>query len=227
MAREKIYSSADRALYDVFEGAVVLIGGFARCGTPEGLLRALYRKGVGGLTCVCQGAWTGPGDTFDVAHLVAAGQVRKLVSPLPVYPEAGGPVEERWKLGQLEVKVIPQGVLAERLRAAGAGLGGVFLPATMGPRFQEGKERRRLEGQECLLELPLRADFALLRAHAADTLGNLVYRGTQRNWNPVMAMAARVSIAEVDRICEPGGLDPEAVVTPGIFVHRVVQASEP
>jgi 3-oxoadipate CoA-transferase alpha subunit len=227
LAREKVYSSPDNALYDVFEGAVVLIGGFAGCGTPENLLRALYRKGVGGLTCVCQGAWTGAGDTFDVARLVAAGQVRKLVSPLPVYPEAGGPVEERWKSGQLEVEVVPQGVLAERLRAAGAGLGGVFLPTRVGTRFQEGKERRHFGAQECLLELPLRADFALLRAHAADTRGNLVYRGTQRNWNPVMAMAAKVSIAEVDRICEPGGLDPEAVVTPGIFVHRVVQTGGP
>ena len=223
MAPKKVYSSADSALHDVFEGAVVLIGGFAGCGTPEGLLRALYRKGVRGLTCICQGAWTGPDATFDVAHLVAAGQVRKLVSPLPVYPGAGGPVDEAWKSGQLEVEVVPQGVLAERLRAAGAGLGGVFLPVTMGPRFQERKERRSLGGQECLLELPLRADFALLRAHAADILGNLVYRGTQRNWNPVMAMAARVSIAEVDQICELGDLDPESVATPGIFVHRVVQ----
>jgi 3-oxoadipate CoA-transferase alpha subunit len=222
LAREKVYSSSDNALYDVFEGAVVLIAGFAGCGTPENLLRALYRKGVGGLTCICQDAWTGPGDTFDVARLVAAGQVRKLVSPLPVHPKVGGPVEKRWKSGQLEVEIVPQGVLAERLRAAGAGLGGVFLHARIGTRLQEGKERRRFGAQECVLELPLRADFALLRAHAADTRGNLVYQGTQRNWNPVMAMAARVSIAEVDRICEPGGLDPEAVVTPGIFVHRMV-----
>jgi 3-oxoadipate CoA-transferase alpha subunit len=116
--------------------------------------------------------------------------------------------------------------LAERLRAGGAGLGGIFLPTGVGTRFGEGKESRMFGSQECIFESPLRADFALLRGHAADTLGNLVYRGNSRNWGPVMAMAAEVTVAEVDQVCEPGGLDPEAVITPGIFVNRIVQAVE-
>ena len=123
----------------------------------------------------------------------------------------------------MEIEVVPQGVLAERLRAGGAGLGGVFLPTGVGTRFQEGKEVRPFEGADHVFEPALRADFALLRSHTADTLGNLVYRDTQRNWNPVMAMAATISIAEVDQICERGDLDPELVITPGIFVNRIVQ----
>ena len=226
MPREKVYSSPETALADVFEGAVVLVGGFAGCGLPQSLLRALHDKGVGGLTCVFfPGFWPDSNAIFDVTQLVANGQVRKLVSSLPFPPGKGGPVEEQWRAGALEIEVVPQGTLAERLRAAGAGLGGVFLPTGAGTRFQEGKERRRFGEQECLLEMPLKADFALVRAAVADTLGNLVYRGTGRNWGPVMAMAASVSIAEVDQIYEPGGLDPEAVITPGIFVNRIVQAT--
>lgn len=223
MPLSKVFSSPEAALADIFDGVVVLVGGFAGQGTPETLLRALHDRRIRGLTCICQGVWATQPGAFGVAQLVANGQVRKLISPLPVYPGVGGPVEERWKSGELEIEVVPQGTLAERLRAGGAGLGGVFLPTGVGSRFQEGKERRRLGEQDCILETALRADFALLRADAADTLGNLVYRGTQRNWNPVMAMAASVSIAEVDRVYEPGGLNPEAVITPGIFVHRVVQ----
>jgi 3-oxoadipate CoA-transferase alpha subunit len=226
LAREKVYSSPETVLADVFEGAVVLVGGFAECGLPQSLLRALHDKRVGGLTCVFSpGFWPDSNAIFDVTQLVANGQVRKLVSSLPFPPGKGGPVEEQWRAGELEIEVVPQGTLAERLRAAGAGLGGVFLPTGAGTRFQEGKERRRFGEQECLLEMPLKADFALVRAAVADTLGNLVYRGTGRNWGPVMAMAASVSIAEVDQICEPGGLDPEAVITPGIFVNRIVQAT--
>jgi 3-oxoadipate CoA-transferase alpha subunit len=227
VALEKVFSSADTAVADVFEGAVVLVGGFDTAGIPEELLRALCNKGTGGLTCICQGASLSQTGTFGITELVANGQVRRLISPLPVYPEAGDPVEERWRSGELEIDVVPQGTLAERLRAGGAGLGGVFLPTGVGTRFQQGKEYRRFAEQECILETALRADFALLRADAADTLGNLVYQGTQRNWNPVMAMAAAVTIVEVDRVCEPGGIDPEAVITPGIFVHRIVQRGRP
>jgi 3-oxoacid CoA-transferase A subunit len=225
LAREKVYSSPETALADVFEGAVVLIGGFAGCGLPRSLLRALHDKGVRGLTCVVSpGLGPDSSASFDVAQLVADGQVRKLVSALPFLPGKGGPIEERWRAGQLEIEVVPQGTLAERLRAGGAGLGGVFLPTGAGTRFQEGKERRQFAEREHLLEMPLKADFALFRAEVADTLGNLVYRGAGRNWGPAMAMAASISIAEVDRICEPGGLNPEAVITPGIFVNRIVQA---
>ena len=222
-SRGKVYPSPEAALGDVTDGASLLIAGFAGHGWPERLLRALRDKGVGNLTCICQGAWPHQPEMVDVADLVAGGQVRKLISPLAFYPGSGGVVEERWKSGDLEIEVVPQGVLGERLRAGGSGLGGVFLPNGLGTRFQEGKEVRRFGNQEHVFESALRADFALLRAESADTVGNLVYRGSQRNWNPVMAMAARIRIVEVDQVHEPGGLDPEVVITPGIFVDRIVQ----
>lgn len=220
----KVFPSAESAVADVTGGATLLIAGFAGYGWPEGLLRAVRAKGIRDLTCICQGAWPHHPDMLDVAELVAAGQVRKLIAPLGFVPGSGGVVEERWKSGDLEIEAVPQGVLAERLRAGGAGLGGVFLANSAGTRFQKGREVRSFEGRDYVLERPLRADFALLRAHAADTVGNLVYRGAQRNWNPVMAMAAANSIAEVDQIYEPGGIDPETVITPGIFIDRVVRA---
>jgi 3-oxoadipate CoA-transferase alpha subunit len=177
------------------------------------------------LTCVfCPGAWPDSVGLTGIEELVANGQLRKVVSPFPFPPGDGGVLKEQWRAGQLELEIIPQGTLAERLRAAGAGLGGIFLPAGVGTRFGEGKESRKFGDQECIFEAPLRADFALLRGHAADTLGNLVYRGNGRNWGPVMAMAAEVTIAEVDRVYQPGGLDPEMVITPGIFINRIVQA---
>ena len=159
--------------------------------------------------------------------LLAGGQVSRLVSPLPFRPrdgslQDGNVVEARWKSGSLEIEVIPQGVLAERLRAGGAGLGGVFISTGAGTRFGTGKELRQFDGKDHVFEPALHADFALLRGNAADNLGNLVYSGAQRNWNPVMAMAGAISIAEVDEVFEPGGLDPELVITPGIFVHRIV-----
>ncbi len=219
----KVYSSPEAALDGMTAGASILIAGFAGCGWPEALLRAIRDKGIGGLTCICQGAWPHQPEMADVAELVATGQVKKLIAPLGFVPGFGGPVEERWNSGDLEIENVPQGVLAERLRAGGAGLGGVFLPTGVGTRFARGKEVRTFEGRDHVLESPLRADFALLRAFAADTVGNLVYRGSQRNWNPVMAMAGAICIAEVDQIHEPGGIDPETVITPGIFIDRVVR----
>ena len=221
--RTKVYPSAQAALQDVGEGAVILVGGFAGWGLPESLLRGLQTRGVGGLTIIGQGSWPRHPESFGLAQLVAGGQIDTLISPDPFYPGNGGPVEELWRSGRLEIQVVPQGVLAERLRAGGAGLGGVFLPDGVGTRYQENKEVRSFGGREHLFEPAIRAGFALLRADAADTLGNLVYRGTQRNWNPVMAMAGEITIAEVDQVCEPGGLNPEVVITPGIFVNRVVQ----
>ena len=142
---------------------------------------------------------------------------------MPFPPSSGGQIEESWRQGKIQIEILPQGVLAERLRAGGAGLGGVFLSTALGTRFQEGKEGREIDGKSYLLETPLKADFALLKASAADTYGSLVYQGSGRNWGPVMAMAARIGVAEVGHIYEPGGLDPEAVVTPGIFVNRLVE----
>ena len=147
-----------------------------------------------------------------------------MVSPMPFHPESGGVVKELWEAGELELEVVPQGILVERMRAGGAGIGGVFLPTGAGTRFADGKEQRIFNGKEHVLELALKADFALLRAKRADTLGNLVYEGTGRNWNPTMAMAAKVTVAEVDQVVDPGGIDPELVITQAIFIDRLVLA---
>ena len=218
----KVYNDARSALTGLSDGASLLIAGFAGHGEPEGLLEAVIASGVRGLTVISQGA--GPPDPgrADLNRLVDAGAVRKLISPLPFHPRLGGPVREKWEEGEIELEVQPAGVLTERIRAGGAGIGGLFLPAGAGTRFAEGCEVRHLNGREHVFQPALKADFALLRAAAADTLGNLVYAGTQRNWNPVMAMAAGVSIVEVDEVREPGGLDPELVITPAIFVQRIV-----
>lgn len=226
MATSKVYSSPEAAVADVFDGAAILVGGFGGCGIPHALIRALLRTGVGNLICIFSASsrLDNPGKPLDVVDLVAAGQVQKVISPLPFHPGAGGAVEERWRAGQLEIEVLPQGVLAERLRAGGAGLGGVFLPTGLGTRFADGKEVRTVGEQECVLESPIRADFALIRADSADILGNATYRGSHRNWGPVMAMSASTTVVEVDTLCEPGEIDPELVITPGIFVNRVVQS---
>jgi 3-oxoadipate CoA-transferase alpha subunit len=197
-------------------------------------------NGSNNLTVICQGEWRGEpadgGDGAGIRSLVANGQVSKLISPLPFHSFDTGnepssepssepyrAVEARWKSGQLEIEVIPQGVLAERLRSGGSGIGGVFLPTGTGTRFGAAKEVREFGGRDHLFEPALKADFALLRAVASDTLGNLVYDGTQRGWNTVMAMAARVSVVEVDDVYDAGELDGELVVTPGIFVNRIVR----
>lgn len=231
--RTKVFPSPEAALEGLAEGSVVLIGGFEGLGVPEALLRALLAKGTGDLTCICQGAWSsGPqSHGVDLDRLAASGQISKLIAPLPFLPgdltgELSGGVEARWKSGSLEIESVPQGVLAERLRAGGSGLGGVFLPIGAGGRSQDGangREIREFDGQDHVFYPALHADFALLRAAAADPVGNLVYRGAQRNWNPVMAMAATITVAEVDELLELGGLDPELVISPGIFINRVVQ----
>ena len=225
-AKGKLFPSAQAALADIADGASVLVAGFAGSGVPENLLRGLADTGVSGLTLICQGAWLPISGGFGVSDLVATGQVEKMVSPMPFHPEAGGPVKELWKSGKLELEVVPQGVLAERLRAGGAGIGGVFLPTGAGTRFSEGKELRPFGGKEHVLEFALKADFALLRAKSADTLGNMVYETTARNWNPTLAMAAAVTVAAVDQVVERGGIDPELVITQAIFIDRLVLAAE-
>lgn len=220
----KVYPSAPAALEGIANGASVLVAGFAGCGIPEKLVCGLAGTGARELTIICQGAWPQEESGYGVADLVADGQVKKMISPLPFHPEAGGPVKKMWETGHLELEIVPQGILAERLRAGGAGIGGVFLPTVTGTRFAEGKEVRRFDGRDHVFEKALKADFALLRAQAADTLGNLVYQGTTRNWNPTMAMAAAVTVAEVDQVYEPGGIDPELVITPAIFIDRIVLA---
>ena len=223
MAREKVFGSCEAAVADVFDGATVLIGGALGCEGPGGLIKALAQQPVSGLTCVFSPGAAPESDGFSpLGPLIANGQVVKLVTAFPCFP-SGGIVGERWRSGGLEIEAVPQGTLAERLRAAGAGLGGVFIPTGVGTHFGEGRETRVLNGRECIFQAPLRADFALFRAHRADTLGNVVYQGAGRNLGPTMAMAARVSIAEVDEVCQPGGIDPETVISSGIFVNRVVE----
>ena len=218
----KIISSADEAVADVSDGAVIMVAGYAVPGTPQNLVKALLIKGVGGLTCI-SGPWYGRDpDLYDAARLVANGQVKKVITSAPIHPDAPSPAIPRWQGGQLEVEAVPQGTLAERIRAGGAGLGGVFLSTGMGTPFEVGKERKLINGEEYILEMPLNADYALLRAHKADTLGNLVYRRSQSNWNPIMAMAAGVTIVEVDEVVQPGELDPELIITPSIYVDRIV-----
>ncbi len=215
----KIYDTPHLALSGLHDGASVLIGGFAGHGGPEALIQAAIHSGVSGLTVISHGAGS---PLASLNKLVAAGAVKKLVSPLPFDPRHGGPVKGMWESGELELEVQPTGVLTERIRAGGAGIGGLFLPTGAGTRFAEGREIRSINGRDHVYQTAIRADFALLRATSADTLGNLVYTGTQRNWNPIMAMAARTTIAEVDRVVDRGGLDPEVVITPAIFVQRLV-----
>ena len=227
MPPNRVLLSSDEAVADIPDGAVIMVGGFGTPGTPQDLVKALLRKGVTGLTCI-SGPWYGRDpDLYAVARLVASGLVKRVIMAPPIYAYAEqDAAPQPWRDGRLEVEIVPQGTLAERIRAGGAGLGGLLLPAARGTALHaRGTERRVVDGAECTVETPLKADFALLRAHRADTLGNLVYRHSQRNWNPIMAMAADVTIAEVDEIVQPGELDPELVVTPGIYVERTVKAA--
>ena len=219
---DKRYESAQAALTELGDGASVLVGGFAGHGLPETLLRAVVESSIGRLTIICQGLGAPVPARFGLNNLVDAGLVRKIISPLPFDPRVGGPVRDRWEAGDLELEVQPAGVLTERIRAGGAGIGGIFTPVGGGTRFAKDLEVREINGRNHVFQPSLKADFALLRATVADTLGNLVYTGTQRNWNPIMAMAARVAVAEIDEIVDSGQLDPERVITPAIFVQRLV-----
>ncbi len=221
MAPSKLYDSAQAAVADIPDGATVLLGGVAGDNAPVGLLSALADRNVRDLTCVCDSTYYGA-EAFH--RLVAAGCVSRIVSPAPFGPGKDDIVQDLWRSGDLTVEVVPWGTLAERMRSAGAGIGGLFLPVGIGTRFAEGKETRIVNGVECVYEPPLRGDFALIRASRTDGVGNLVYAGAQRGWNSAIVSAARVAIAEVDQVVETGGIDPERVVTPGIFVNRIVRA---
>ena len=222
MTFSKLYDNPAAAVADIRDGATLLIGGATPSSEPTALLAALLATGVRDLTCVCDLAdWDGSEGILQLAH---AERIARIISPYPFVGDGDGVIQQQWEAGALAVEVIPQGTLAERLRAAGAGIGGVFVAAGLGTRFADGKETRAVNGVDCVLESPLRADFALIRAAHADSLGNLAYQGAQRGWNAVMAPAARITIAEVDTVGEPGTIDPELVITPGIYVNRVVQA---
>ena len=213
----KVLRSAEEAVALIPDGATVMCGGFGLCGLPENLIKALYDRGTRDLTIISNN----PGvDDFGVGMLVRKKQVKKIYAS---YVGENKEFERQAIAGEIEYTLVPQGTLAERIRAAGAGIGGFFTPTGYGTIVAEGKETRVIDGRDYVLELPLHADFALIKAYKADTKGNLIYRKTARNFNPVMATAAKVTLAEVEAIVEPGDLDPDAIVTPGVYVTHVLK----
>ncbi|MBI4311127.1 MAG: 3-oxoacid CoA-transferase subunit A [Chloroflexi bacterium] len=228
----KVLGSFREAVADVPDGAVIMIGGFGGAGDmPQRLIEALGQQGAKDLTLVSNTAglagFGGLSADHPLTHnlLIERGQVRKMIAsfPVPASPSRPNAFELLYRQGKIDLELVPQGTLAERIRAGGAGIPAFYTPAGVGTVIAAGKETRVFDGREYLLETALQADYAFIRAHRADTLGNLVYRGSTRNFNAVMATAARVTIAEVDEIVEPGCLEPEAVVTPGIYVKRIVK----
>jgi 3-oxoacid CoA-transferase subunit A len=213
----KVLASADAAVALIPDGATILMGGFGLCGIPENLIAALHTRGTKDLTVISNNAGV---DDFGIGVLLKSRQVRKMIS---TYVGENKEFERQYLTGELEVELVPQGTFSERIRAGGAGIGGFFTPTAYGTLVAEGKETRVIDGTPYVLELPIRADFAFVRAWKGDHVGNLVYRRTARNFNPVMATAARVTIAEVEHLVEPGAIDPDHVVTPGIYVKHVVQ----
>ena len=216
---DKIFPSAAAALADVADGATVMIGGFGTAGLPNELTDALLAQGARELTIVNNNA--GNGDT-GLAALLAAGRVRKIICSFPRQVDSHH-FDRLYRAGKIELELVPQGNLAERIRAAGAGIGGFFTPTGYGTELAKGKETREIDGRMYVLESPIHADFALIKAERGDRWGNLTYRMTARNFGPVMAMAARTTVASVHEVVELGALDPECVVTPGLFVQRVVR----
>ena len=225
MSVQKAHYSAVEALADIRDGASILIGGFGVLqGWPHELLFALRDSGVSDLTIICNSPGFGP---LSPQILAETGQVSKLIASFGGYAYRTTPLSEQIGRGEVAFEIVPQGTLVERIRAAGAGIPAFFTPTGVGTIVAEGKEKRSFDGRTYLLETALRADFALIRAYQADTAGNLIYRGTARNFNPPFAAAAAVTLAEVDAIIEPGQLDPEAIATPGIFVDRLVRREKP
>jgi 3-oxoacid CoA-transferase subunit A len=213
----KVIESADAAAALIPDGASILMGGFGVCGIPEHLIRALHRRGTKQLTIISNNAGV---DDVGIGMLLRSRQVTKMISS---YVGENKEFERQFLAGELEVELVPQGTLSERIRAGGAGIGGFFTPTAHGTVVAEGKETRLLNGRPHVFELPLRADFAFVKGWKGDRVGNLVYRRTARNFNPVMAPAATVTIGEVEELVEPGQLDPDHIVTPGIFVRHIFQ----
>jgi 3-oxoadipate CoA-transferase alpha subunit len=214
----KIRASAQECLAGLPDGATVMIGGFGEAGMPMELVGALVAQGARDLTVVSNNAGNG---TTGVAQLLGAGRVKKMICSFPRQTDSFV-FDALYRDGKVELELVPQGNLVERIRAAGAGIGGFFTPTGYGTPLAEGKETRIIDGRGYVLEYPIHADLALIKAHRADRWGNLVYRKTARNFGPIMASAAKVSVVQVDRIVELGEIDPESVVTPGIFVSHVV-----
>jgi 3-oxoacid CoA-transferase subunit A len=214
----KVVASADEAVQDIRDDATLVVGGFGLCGIPENLINALVKSGVKNLTCVSNNAGV---DEWGLGLLLQTKQIRKMVSS---YVGENAEFERQFLAGELEVEFVPQGTLAERMRAGGAGIPAFFTPAGYGTIVGEGKETREFDGKNYVMERGIVGDFSLVAAWKGDRLGNLAYRKSARNFNPMAATAAKICIAEVEELVEPGDIDPENVHTPGIFVHRVIVA---
>ena len=213
----KVVAGADEAIKDVFDGAVIMVGGFGLCGMPENLIRALARKGTKNLTTISNNAGV---DGLGVGLLLANGQIKRHIG---TYVGENKLLEAMVLDGRVQLDLVPQGTFSERIRAAGAGIPAFFTPTGVGTMVAEGKETREFDGKVYLMERALKADFAFIKAWKGDKWGNLVYRKTARNFNPMMATAAKITIAEVEHLVEPGELDPDTVHTPSVFVKRIFQ----
>ncbi len=215
----KVVANADEAIRDLQDGAVIMSGGFGLCGNPENLIKAIHRKGVKNLTIISNNCGT---TDKGLGILLQTRQVRKMVSS---YVGENKEFERQFLAGELEVELNPQGTLAERIRAGGAGLGGFFTPTGAGTQIAQGKESRVIDGREMIFEKPLKADYAIVRAWKGDKWGNLVFRKTARNFSPMMCTAARITIAEVEHLVELGELDPDQVQVPSVYVNRIFQGT--
>ena len=216
----KVVADASEAVKDIQDGALLMLGGFGLCGIPENCITALVNKGVKNLTCISNNAGV---DDFGIGLMLNNKQVKKMISS---YVGENAEFERQLLSGELQVELIPQGTLATRCMAAGYGMPAVFTPAGVGTEIADGKEVRNFNGKEYLLEFAFDADFAIVKAWKGDTEGNLVYKETARNFNPLMAMAGKITIAEVEELVPAGQLEPDAIHTPGIYVHRIFQGKE-
>lgn len=220
MIMNKVVANAHAAISDVQDGMTLMLGGFGLCGIPENLIAALVQKNVKNLTCISNNAGV---DDFGIGLMLQQRQVKKMISS---YVGENAEFERQLLSGELEVELIPQGTLATRCMAAGYGMPAVFTPAGVGTEVAEGKETRVFNGKTYLMEMAFEADFALVKAWKGDTQGNLIFRATARNFNPLMAMAGKTTIAEVEELVPAGELDPDAIHTPGIYVHRIFQGKD-
>ena len=215
----KVYNNATAAIADIENGAVLMLGGFGLCGIPENCIAALVKKGTANLTCISNNAGV---DDFGIGLLLQQKQVKKMISS---YVGENAEFERQLLSGELEVELIPQGTLATRCMAAGYGMPAIFTPAGVGTEVAIGKEVREFNNKAYLMEYAFDSDFAIVKAWKGDTDGNLIYKATARNFNPLMAMAGKITIAEVEELLQPGELDPDQIHTPGIYVHRIFQGS--
>jgi 3-oxoacid CoA-transferase subunit A len=215
----KVVTTAEQAIHDIHDGAVIMLGGFGLCGIPENCIAALVKKGIKGLTCISNNAGV---DDFGIGLMLQQKQVKKMISS---YVGENAEFERQLLSGELEVELIPQGTLATCCLAAGYGMPAVFTPAGVGTEVANGKEVRNFNGKDYLMEYAFDADFAIVKAWKGDTQGNLIYKETARNFNPMMAMAGKITIAEVEELVPAGALDPDHIHTPGIYVHRIFQGS--